>query len=169
LLAQSRPPSYFARSFPLKKAVLRRLTLSLNSIESGVLAKSASETPTSSHAREPSSGIPARQNTVVQNLIRSVTTVSASAAAQNRKVLNWSKQQLLYWLEANDLNELRSLFETDTPVAADSQWDRHETLKNLLVLRAGTPDQIFEVLSSVKDGKLYFSFLACSRILLLID
>lgn len=69
--------------------------------------------------------------------------------------MNWSKQQLLYWLESNELDYLKSLFsaegEQNIPTEA-SMFDKHDSKSNMLIIKFGTPEKLVDLLVTAKEG-----------------
>ena len=91
-------------------------------------------------------------------LLRSTTVADKTA---NRRVMNWSKQQLLYWLESNELDYLKSIFsaegEQNIPTEA-AMFDKHDSKSNMLVIKSGTPEKLVDILVTSKDGASLFFF-----------
>jgi hypothetical protein len=74
-------------------------------------------------------------------------------------VLNWSRQQLLYWLDANELEYLKPLFSSETTnpekLSAEAAiFDKHDTKNNLIVVKRGTPERLLDILTLPQDAAL---------------
>jgi hypothetical protein len=119
--------------------------------------KSATESPApaapAASSTSTNKGTLGRQASVAAlQLLRSSTVADKHS---NRRVMNWSKQQLFYWLESNELDYLKPLFsaegETNIPSEA-SMFDKHESKSNMLFIKFGSPEKLVDLLVTAKDG-----------------
>lgn len=118
------------------------------------VSRSATESPSTTSSSTNKGTLGRQASVAALQLLRSSTVADKH---QNRRVMNWSKQQLLYWLESNELDYLKSLFssegETNVPTEA-SMFDKHDSKSNMLYIKFGKPEKLVDLLVSSKDAAI---------------
>lgn len=70
--------------------------------------------------------------------------LSSDGRDAQEKRFRWSNQQLMTWLEVNDLEYLAPVFNDSMP---STQWTRHDSNDNMLQVKAGTEDHLVDLLT----------------------